>query len=149
MWPSEANQGARQQPPTAATGIGGRQVDERRVVAWVGKSVVFIGKLMSSEDMTIDGRVEGTIEVRDHALTIGPDADIRADIVARVVTILGAVTGTVTARDKVDIRDTGSVEGNIVSPRLAIADGALLRGRVDTDLKTVGQKGQPVAIGKA
>jgi len=59
------------------------------------------------------------------------------------------VTGTVTARDKVDIRDTGSVEGNIVSPRLAIADGALLRGRVDTDLKTVGQKGQPVAIGKA
>ena len=53
--------------------------DERRPVAWVGKSVVFKGTLTSSEDMTIDGHVEGSIEVRDQGLTIGPDADIRAD----------------------------------------------------------------------
>lgn len=150
MWPDTSNQGAKQASQTAAAAAAAsRLLDERRVVAWVGKSVVFIGKLMSSEDMTIDGRVEGTIEVRDHALTIGPDADIRADIVARVVTIFGAVTGTITARDKVDIRDTGSVEGNIASPRLAIADGALLRGRVDTDLKGADQKNQAVAVANA
>ena len=80
----------------------------------------------------IDGRVEGSIELRDHSLTIGPDAHIRANIVARTVTVLGAVTGTITARDAVDLRETGSVDGDIISPRLAMADGALLRGRVDT-----------------
>ena len=69
-------------------------LDERRVVAWVGKSVIFIGSLISSEDMTIDGHVEGSIEVLDQALTVGPDADIRADIMARVVTIHGTVTAT-------------------------------------------------------
>jgi cytoskeletal protein CcmA (bactofilin family) len=108
---------------------------ERRVVAWVGKSVIFRGDLISSEDMTIDGRVEGTIELRDHSLTIGPDADIRADIVAKSVTVLGSVTGTITATDKVDIREAGSVEGDILSPRIAMVEGAVLRGRVDTGTK--------------
>jgi len=112
-----------------------RQPEERRVVAWVGKSVVFTGKLSSSEDMTIDGRVEGSIELRDHTLMIGPDADIRADIVAKTAIIYGAVTGKITARDKVDIRETGSVDGDIIAPRLAISDGAVLRGRVDTEPK--------------
>jgi cytoskeletal protein CcmA (bactofilin family) len=107
-------------------------VEERRVVAWVGKSVVFQGTLSSSEDMTIDGHVEGTIEVRDHGLTVGPDADIRADIVAKTVTIHGAVTGNVRASDKVDIRATCRIEGNLVTPHIVIADGALVRGRVDT-----------------
>jgi len=108
-----------------------RPVEERRIVAWVGKSVLFKGDLTSSEDLTIDGRLEGTIQLREHHLTIGPDANIRADIIARSVTILGAVTGTITASDKVDISQTGSLEGNIVAPRLAMADGAVMRGRVD------------------
>src|SRR5258705_12222850 len=86
---------------------------------------------MSSEDITIDGLVEGSVEVRDHTLTIGPDARIHADVEAKIVTILGAVTGTVVAREKVEIGETGSVEGNILSPLLAMADGAWFRGRVD------------------
>src|SRR5438046_1828061 len=89
-----------------------RALEERRV-AWVGKSVIFRGDLISLEEMTIDGRVEGTIEVRDHRLTIGPDALIRADIVAKTVTVLGTVTGTITASETVDIGQSGSVEGNI------------------------------------
>lgn len=116
-------------PPAPAR----RPTDERRVVAWVGKSVVFKGTLTSSEDMTIDGRVEGSIEIRENTLTIGPDADIRADIVARAVTILGAVTGKITAGDKVEICEGGSVEGNILAPRLAMADGAWLKGRVNRE----------------
>ena len=119
--------------PQAPTAAGGRAPEERRVVAWVGKSVVFKGELSSSEDMTIDGRVEGTIDVSNHTLTIGPDADIRADILAKVVTILGAVHGAVTASEKVVVPSTGSIEGDVSSPRLGIADGAVLRGRIDTN----------------
>ena len=106
--------------------------EERRVVAWVGKSVKFQGTLTSSEDMTIDGHVEGTIDIQENSLTIGPDAHIAADIVASSVTIHGSVTGNVRAKAKVDIRATGRVEGNLFTPRLVMADGAVVRGRVDT-----------------
>lgn len=141
MWNQEGSpqdKGARHpQPP--ATVAPNRPAEERRVVAWVGKSVIFKGDLVSSEDMTIDGRIEGTIEVRDHSLTIGPDADIRADIVAKTVIVLGRVTGSITAHDKVDIRQTGSVEGDILCARLAIVDGGLLRGKVESGTRHAGQ----------
>lgn len=152
MWNREAspkNEEARQ-PQTTAPAVAGRPLEERRVVAWVGKSVVFKGDLISSEDMAINGRVEGTIELRDHDLTIGPDADIRADIVAKTVSVGGAVTGTITASDKVAICETGSVDGDIISPRLAMADGALLRGRVDTLTRHSDQndlRPRPAAVG--
>jgi len=106
--------------------------EERRVVAWVGKSVIFKGTLISSEDMTIDGQVEGTIEIRENGLTIGPDADIRADIVARNVTIHGTVVGNIRTSAKVDIRASGRIDGDLISPRIVLADGALVRGRLDT-----------------
>jgi cytoskeletal protein CcmA (bactofilin family) len=134
MWNREAsptNDVARP-PLTSEPAVTNRPSDERRVVAWMGKSVIFKGDLISSEDLTIDGRVEGTIEVRDHALTIGPDAEIRANIIAKAVTVHGSVTGTITASDKVDVRETGSVDGDITSPRLALTDGAVVRGRVET-----------------
>ena len=122
------------QPQTAGPAAASRPLDEEpRVVAWVGKSVVFKGDLSSSEDMTIDGRVEGTVKLHDHGLTVGPNAEIRADIVAKTVIVRGAVTGTITAGDKVVVSETGSVEGDVIAPRLALADGAVLRGRVDTD----------------
>src|SRR5437870_181799 len=130
--PSLEPEGTRQ-PRTADPAPAGHPLDEeRRVVAWVGKSVVFKGDLSSSEDMTIDGRVEGTVKLPDHGLTIGPHAEIRSDIVAKTVTVRGTVTGTITAGDKVVISETGSVEGDIRSPRLVLADGAVLRGRADT-----------------
>ena len=145
MWNREASPGTEdvRPPRTIEPAATGRPFDERRVVAWVGKSVIFKGDLISSEDMTIDGRVEGTIELRNHSLTIGPDAHIRATIVAKTVTVFGAVTGMITASDKVDVRETGSVEGNITSPRLAMADGALLRGRVDTSPRDAEKSKRP------
>ena len=106
--------------------------DERRAVAWVGKSVIFIGSLISSEDMTIDGHVEGSIEVLDQALTVGPDADIRADIKAKIVTIHGTVIGNIRAGAKVDICATARIEGDLVAPCIVIADGAVVCGRIDT-----------------
>lgn len=107
-------------------------LQERNVVTWVGKSVIFKGTIVSSEDLTIDGRVEGTIEVRDQGLSIGPDADIRADIAASTVTIHGTVTGNVRASDKVDIRSTGKVKGDVTAPRIVVSDGAVVCGRVET-----------------
>jgi cytoskeletal protein CcmA (bactofilin family) len=119
------------------------------LVAWVGKSVLFRGDLISLEDMTIDGRVEGTIELRDHTLTIGPDANIQADIVAKGVSILGKVTGSINASEIVYIAETGSVEGHITSRLLSIADGAVVRGRVETSGRTAenpARRSQPVAV---
>lgn len=104
--------------------------EERRVVAWVGKSVVFRGDLISSEDMTIDGRIEGSIEVRNHHLTIGPNASIEADVAARLVTVFGKVSGTLTAEERVEIRHGATVEADLTCQTLAIQEGAYFCGKV-------------------
>jgi cytoskeletal protein CcmA (bactofilin family) len=109
----------------------------------IGKSVVIKGELNGSEDLTIEGHVEGTIQLRDHVLTIGPNGKIKAQVFAKSVIVLGEVTGNVTASDKVDIRDNGSVDGDIISPRVAIAEGAHFRGSVDMQRK--GAQAQPAA----
>ena len=101
----------------------------------IGKSVVIKGELNGSEDLTIEGHVEGKIELKDHVLTIGPNGKIKAQVFAKAVIVLGEVNGNVTASEKVDIRDGGSVDGDIVSPRVAIAEGAHFRGSVDMQRK--------------
>ncbi len=97
----------------------------------IGKSVVIKGELNGSEDLTIEGQVEGKIELRQNVLTIGPNGKIKAQVFAKSVIILGEVTGNVTATEKVDIRDNGSVDGDITAPRVAIAEGAHFRGSID------------------
>jgi len=101
-----------------------------KLVMDLGKSVVIKGELTGSEDLILYGQMEGSIRLPDHTLTIGPHANIKAEISAKAVVIMGAVTGNVTAGEMVDIRATGSVTGDIVSPRLAIVDGGGLHGRV-------------------
>jgi cytoskeletal protein CcmA (bactofilin family) len=108
----------------------------------IGKSVVIKGELNGSEDLTIEGHVEGTIQLKEHVLTIGPNGRIKAQVFAKSVIVLGEVTGNVTASDKVDIRDNGSVDGDIVSPRVAIAEGAHFRGSVDMQRKGGGGAAQ-------
>jgi cytoskeletal protein CcmA (bactofilin family) len=76
-------------------------------------------------------------------LTIGPNGRIKAQVLAKSVIVLGEVNGNVTATEKVDIRDGGSVDGDIISPRVAIAEGAHFRGTVDMQRKTSGQQAQP------
>jgi len=112
--------------------------DERRMRAWIGKSLVVQGKVISTEDLTIDGRVEGTIELGDHSLTIGLGATIQADLVAQRIIISGAVTGNILASAIVDLRATGSVDGDIITPRLVMADGATIRGKVEAKGGTAG-----------
>ena len=117
-----------------ATGVAGERaagrVDDRDAVN-IGKSVLIKGELSGSEDLTIEGQVEGQIELKQHVLTIGPHGRIRAQIFAKVVVVLGEVVGNIKASDKVSIRDTGAVEGDIFAPRVAIAEGARFRGKID------------------
>jgi cytoskeletal protein CcmA (bactofilin family) len=126
------------QPPAASNGNSVRTeatLHPEKDIVNIGKSVVIKGELNGSEDLTVEGQVEGTIQLREHVLTIGPNGRIKAQVFAKAVIVLGEVTGNVTATDKVDIRDNGSVDGDIVSPRVAIAEGAHFRGSVDMQRK--------------
>ncbi len=134
-----SGQPAPSQPPAPAAPVAAAPRVEARPTMEstvnIGKSVVIKGELTGSEDLTIEGQVEGTIQLREHVLTIGANARIKAQVFAKAVIVLGEVTGNVTASEKVDIRDNGSVDGDIVSPRVAIAEGAHFRGSVDMQRK--------------
>ena len=110
----------------------------------IGKSVVIKGELNGSEDLTIEGHVEGTIQLREHVLTIGPNGRIKAQVFAKSVIVLGEVHGNIQATDKVDIRDNGSVEGDLMAPRIAIAEGAHFKGTVDMQRKGGAPQAQAV-----
>jgi cytoskeletal protein CcmA (bactofilin family) len=114
----------------------------------IGKSVVIKGELNGSEDLVIEGTVEGKVELSEHVLTIGSHGKIKAEVFAKVVIVLGEVVGNITASEKVDIRDSGSVDGDIVSPRVAIAEGAHLRGSVDMQKKPAAAAAAPAQIAK-
>jgi cytoskeletal protein CcmA (bactofilin family) len=129
--PTGAGQGAPAgDPPPAGRPTETKRQLERDTVN-IGKSVVIKGELNGSEDLTIEGQVEGKIELRQNVLTIGPNGKIKAQVFAKAVIVLGEVTGNVSASEKVDIRDDGSVDGDIIAPRVAIADGAHFRGSID------------------
>ncbi len=121
-------------PPVAQEPAAGR-VDaprqQERDTVNIGKSVIIKGDLSGSEDLTIEGQVEGKIELRQNILTIGPNGKIKASIFAKAVVVQGEVQGDITASERVDIRDAGSVDGDLSAPRIAIADGAHFRGESD------------------
>ena len=106
-------------------------VRQENVTVNIGKSVVIKGELSGSEDLTIEGQVEGKIELRQNLLTIGPNAKIKAQVFAKTVVVEGQVHGNISAGERIDIRDKGVVEGNLAAPRVAIADGAHFRGSID------------------
>ena len=101
-------------------------------VATVGISVSIKGEISGSEDLTVDGQVEGRIDLPEHTLTIGPNATVLADINARIVTVFGTVVGSVVAREKAEIRKTASVEGSLTCGQLAVQEGARITGKIET-----------------
>jgi cytoskeletal protein CcmA (bactofilin family) len=116
------------QPSTPPRSEGG---PADKVVMDLGKSVVIKGELTASEDLTLYGQMEGSVRLPNHTLTIGPHADIKAAISAKAAVIQGAVTGNVVAGEKVEIRATGSVTGDISAPRLVVEEGGHLNGKVE------------------
>jgi cytoskeletal protein CcmA (bactofilin family) len=99
--------------------------------ARIGKSVVICGEVKGSEDLIVDGRIEGTICLSESRLTIGPNANVAADLSAKDVLILGQVKGNVVASGRVELRAGCCVEGDIRALRLAVEDNAVFRGKVD------------------
>ncbi len=97
----------------------------------VSKNMAIKGELKCGEALTIEGQVEGKIELRQHILTIGPRARVTAQVTAKAIVIEGHVTGDIAASERIDIRVNGSVDGDLVAPRVVIADGARFRGSID------------------
>jgi cytoskeletal protein CcmA (bactofilin family) len=98
--------------------------------ATIGRSLVIKGEISGSESLYIDGRIEGTISFKDHRVTVGRNGVVAANIAAREVVIMGKVTGNIECSDRVDIRSEGTLTGDIISRRISVEDGALLRGSV-------------------
>ena len=135
--------------PTSSAMAAGVEADTTsnrpmgREVVNIGRSVIIKGELSGSEDLTIEGKVDGEIELLDHILTIGPNGKIKAQVFAKSVIVMGRVAGNITATEKINIRENGSVEGDINAPTIAISEGAQFRGSIDMQSQQVRQ-GAPV-----
>jgi cytoskeletal protein CcmA (bactofilin family) len=117
----------------SASEDGGQSMDAPKTgeFAHIGKSVVIKGELSGSEDLYVDGNVEGKIELRNHSLTIGPNGNVKADISAKSVVIQGKLEGNVNATERVDLRKSAVVTGDLSTQRIAIEEGAFLKGKVE------------------
>jgi len=113
-------------PPRPA----GTEILERRANAWIGQGVTIEGRITSAQDLRIDGRVVGAIEVPQHELVLGAGADVKADVTARSILVGGTVVGKVIATERLQIQATGTVEGDVTAARLVVLDGGVLRGKV-------------------
>jgi cytoskeletal protein CcmA (bactofilin family) len=122
--------------------------------AVLGKSVIVKGQIFSREDLTIDGEVEGTVELQEHRLTVGPNGKVLASIKAKEVVVLGTIHGNVETTDKIDIRKDAKLVGDIKTARVVIEDGAYFKGNIDivraeVPKPQVAPKPQPVASATA
>jgi cytoskeletal protein CcmA (bactofilin family) len=100
-------------------------------IATIGKSVVVKGELSGSEDLIVDGEVEGSVTLRGQSLTIGPNGRVRANIEARNVIVHGRLDGNIHASDRVELRKSASLTGDIFTARISIEDGAFFKGGID------------------
>jgi cytoskeletal protein CcmA (bactofilin family) len=120
--------------------------------AILGKSVIVKGQIYGREDLTIDGEVEGTVELQEHRLTIGPNGKVTATVKAREVVVLGTLQGNVETRDKIHIRKEARLVGDIKTARIEIEDGAYFKGNIDitrTDAKPAAAAPKPQAVASA
>src|SRR3954454_3004455 len=109
-----------------------KDIDNYRAdVARIGKSVLIKGELSGSEDLYLDGEVEGNIELRDHSLTVGPNGRIRANVHARDIVVHGKVDGNLNGTERVELKKSAVLTGDITTQRIMIEDGAFFKGSID------------------
>jgi cytoskeletal protein CcmA (bactofilin family) len=118
-------------PMSTLPGRSSESHHEPARTAVLGKSVIVKGQIFSREDLTIDGEVEGTVELQEHRLTIGPNGKVRASVKARELVVLGTIHGNVETTDKIDIRKEAKLVGDIKTARIVIEDGAYFKGNID------------------
>ena len=97
----------------------------------LGRSMSIKGELTAKEDLVIEGQFEGTIDVGEHTVTVGPQGQVKSEIRARQVVVHGSVNGKISAREKIDIRRTGNVTGDLQAAGVAIEDGAYFKGSIE------------------
>ena len=114
------------------------------VQATIGRSIVLKGELSANEDLVIEGQFEGTVNLQDHCLTIGANGKVKAEIQARQVVIHGTVNGNVSAREKIEVRRTGNVTGDLTSASVSIEEGAFFKGSIDILRDTRAEERSPI-----
>ncbi len=117
--------------PMPSIPVKATEPEAPRGVAAIGKSVIIKGQIFSREDLYLDGEMEGTVEVPENRLTIGPHGKLQAAIKAREVVVLGSITGNVDASERIDIRKDARLVGDIKTGRIIIEDGAYFKGSID------------------
>ena len=103
----------------------------------IGATIVITGEMTSGEDVTVDGRIDGQLLVRDAALTIGERAQIQADVRGARVLVRGLVSGAISASERIELTATATVDGSLSANRVVVADGAQFNGRIDMDQRTI------------
>lgn len=111
--------------------------------ATIGRSITIKGEVTGDEDLLIQGRVDGSVDLKQHSVTVGREGEVKANIAARVVTVEGRVEGNLSADEQVILRASATVQGDISAPRVVLEDGARFRGGVDMGDSGVAKKAAP------
>lgn len=145
--PASPSYGATQNIPAANAPAPSYYAPDARGMAVIGKSVTIKGQIFSQEDLTIDGEMEGSVELKEHRLTVGPNGRVQAGVKAREIVVLGSINGNVEASDKIDIRKEARLVGDIKTSRIVIEDGAYFKGSIDIVRNTPAEhpKAAPIA----
>jgi cytoskeletal protein CcmA (bactofilin family) len=154
---SEAAQAAARQPDStaaAASAAGARRTGTGQF-AVIGRSIQINGDVKGDEDLMIEGDVSGTVELRNHSLTVGKEGKVKANIFARSITVDGTTEGDMFASERIAVRATAHVRGNLLAPRVSLEDGARFKGSIEMDQQAVekalgssarsGQRSEPAA----
>jgi cytoskeletal protein CcmA (bactofilin family) len=141
--PAAANP-IRENPSMSTAAVTTHHTSETRGPAVIGKSVMIKGQIFSREDLTIDGEIDGSVELHEHRLTVGPNGKLQAGVKAREVVVLGTIHGNVDASDKIDIRKDAKLVGDIKTARIVIEDGAFFKGSIDIIRPEAKPAGVPV-----
>lgn len=118
------------QPPIVAPRMEEARAKEGATMANIGKSISIKGEVTGDEDLVVEGRVEGRIELKNGQVTIGPNGDVKAEVAAKQIVVIGRVAGNLVASERAEIRETGRVDGDLVAPRLMIQEGAQVNGAI-------------------
>src|ERR1700693_804157 len=133
----------KENPPMSTAPAASHHVSDSRGPAIIGKSVMIKGQIFSREDLTIDGEIDGSVELQEHRLTVGPHGKLQAGVKAREIVVLGTIHGNVEASDKIDIRKDAKLVGDIKTARIVIEDGAYFKGSIDIARPEISQ---PAAV---
>ena len=117
--------------------IAGVRGSAAHTMTSIGATIVITGEMTSGEDVTVDGRIDGQLLVRDAALTIGERAQVQADVRGARVVVRGLVSGAISASERIELTATATVDGSLSANRVVVADGAQFNGRIDMDQRTI------------